>query len=155
MAATPSMDLLDTTLKQTGALIAGIKPEQATLSTPCSGWDVRTLVNHTVSDLALFKTMVDGGERPEPNDNLIGDDWLAAYDKGAAALMAAWRQRGALGKMQLGRLGELPATWAIGQHMADIAAHGWDIARATGQPTEGDPTVGEVSLAWARQSLKP
>jgi uncharacterized protein (TIGR03086 family) len=49
----------------------------------------------------------------------------------------------------------MPASWAVGQHLADVTVHGWDLARATSQPTEGDPRVGEVALEWARASLKP
>ncbi|HET6315132.1 MAG TPA: TIGR03086 family metal-binding protein [Chloroflexota bacterium] len=151
----PTLDLLERALDQTGGVIARVRPEQATLPTPCTDWDVRTLVNHTVYDLKLFKSMVDGAERPAPDDNPVGQDWGAAYNAAASSLREAWQRRGEEGTMHLGRLGEMPASWAIGQHMADIAVHGWDIARATGQPTEADPQVGEASLEWARQSLKP
>jgi hypothetical protein len=36
-----------------------------------------------------------------------------------------------------------------------VAVHGWDVARATGQPTDGNTEVGEVALAWAHDNLKP
>jgi uncharacterized protein (TIGR03086 family) len=45
--------------------------------------------------------------------------------------------------------------WAIGQHVADLAVHGWDVARSTGQSTELDPAVGQAALDWARENLKP
>ena len=150
-----SLDLLSRAVEQTGATIAGVKPEQATLPTPCTEWDVRALVNHTVFDLKLFESIVHGAERPTPDENLIGDDWLATYNQASRSLLDAWQRHGESGVMQLGRLGEVPATWAIGQHVADIAVHGWDIARATGQPTELDPDVGQVALEWAKASLKP
>jgi uncharacterized protein (TIGR03086 family) len=155
MAQQLTLDLLKRSLEQTGAVIKNVKPEQAKLPTPCTDWDVRTLVNHTVYDLQLFETMVTGHERPAPNDNLIGDDWAAAYERNSDKLLEAWQKRGTDGTMQLGRLGEMPATWPLGQHLADIAVHGWDIARATGQPTERDPQVGEAALQWGKQSLKP
>ena len=51
--------------------------------------------------------------------------------------------------------GEFPATWRIGQQIADLAVHGWDIAKATGQPTDLDPEVGRFALDWGRENLKP
>ena len=44
---------------------------------------------------------------------------------------------------------------SIGQHVSDIAVHGWDIARATGQTADFDSEVAEVGLEWARENLKP
>jgi uncharacterized protein (TIGR03086 family) len=51
--------------------------------------------------------------------------------------------------------GEVPITWAIGQHLADIAVHGWDVARATDQHVQLDPHIGEAALEWGRENLKP
>jgi uncharacterized protein (TIGR03086 family) len=115
---------------------------------------VRTLINHTVYDLGLFRTMLSGGERPAPGAELIGDDWPHAYRSAAGSLLDAWRERGTDGTLKL-PFGEVPITWMIGQHMSDIAVHGWDIARATGQPTNLDPEVGQAALNWARENLKP
>jgi uncharacterized protein (TIGR03086 family) len=147
--------LLDRAVSQTGAIVARVRPEQAGLPTPCSEFDVRQLLNHVVYDVQTFTTMVTGAERGSPDADLIGDDWVGAYQAAAAGLMDAWRARGADGTMNLGRLGEMPAGWAVGQHYADIAQHGWDVALATGQSTELDPELGQAALDWARQSLKP
>jgi hypothetical protein len=111
MAATGSVDLLARTLAQTEAIVARVRPEQATLPTPCASWDVRALVNHVVHDVQQFTVTVHGGE--------------------------------------------FPATWRVGQQIADLAVHGWDIAKATGQPTDLDPEVGQLALDWGRENLKP
>ena len=65
-----------------------------------------------------------------------------------------WHSRGAEGTIK-SRLGDLPATWVINQHLADMAVHGWDIARATGQSTDLDTGVAQTALEWARGALKP
>jgi uncharacterized protein (TIGR03086 family) len=146
--------LLARTLEQTGTLVANVRPDQAHLPTPCTEWDVRTLVNHIVFDLNLFESMVNDAQRPTPGANLIGDDWPAAYRAASAALLSAWRRRGAESTMKLMN-NDIPASWAIGQHMADLACHGWDLARATGQSTDLDPEIGQSSLEWAQGALKP
>jgi uncharacterized protein (TIGR03086 family) len=149
-----SLDLLSRALDQTGDLVAGIEPGQAALRTPCPEFDVRALVNHAVYDLRTFNTMLTGGQRESADRDLIGEDWSAAYRAAADELMATWRARGTDGTLK-SQMGELPLKWAVGQHLADIAVHGWDIARATGQSDSLDPEIGEVGLDWGRANLKP
>jgi len=156
MPDSDSLALLERALDQTGAIIDRVRLDQASLPTPCTEWNVRQLINHTVYDLHVFTSMVTGAERGSPDADLIGADWSAAYRQAADALLREWRQRGTAGTMK-SRIGELPATWAVGQHYADIAMHGWDVAVATGQSTiQGlDPDLGQASLDWARENLKP
>jgi uncharacterized protein (TIGR03086 family) len=149
-----TLELLARALDQTGALVARIRSDQAGLPTPCSAFDVRALVNHTVYDLRTFRTLLAGGQRESPDRDLIGDDWSAAYRLAADELLATWTARGTEGTLKL-QIGEFPVRWAIGQHLADVAVHGWDVARATGQPTDFDPEVGQAALDWARDNLKP
>ena len=155
MAVTGSLDLLARTLAQTEAIVAHVRPEQATLPTPCASWDVRALVNHVVHDLRQFTVKVQGGEWDPEDVDLVGDDWAGAYRRGASSLLAAWRRPGALEQTVRLPSGELPATWRLGQQVADLAVHGWDIAKATGQPTDLDPEVGQFALDWGRENLRP
>jgi uncharacterized protein (TIGR03086 family) len=146
--------LLARAIEQCGGLVAHVRPEQAGRPTPCSEWDVRALVNHTVYDVQVFTAILKGEERGSPDADLIGDDWSAAYRTMTAAFLATWRRRGVEGTLKT-RIGEFPATWAVGQHTSDLAVHAWDIATATGQSTELDPEVGREALDWARENLKP
>jgi uncharacterized protein (TIGR03086 family) len=156
--AAPDVDplgLLARALDQTGALIAQVRPDQAGLPTPCRSFDVRALVNHTVLDVQQFTRMVGGASYAKRDEDVIGDDWSGAYRTAADGLLAAWRQPGTLERTVPLPFGEMPATWSIGQHIADLAVHAWDIARATGQPTELDPGVGSYALDWGAENLKP
>jgi uncharacterized protein (TIGR03086 family) len=154
MAANDPLALLARALEQTGAVISRIRPDQASLSTPCTDWDVRALVNHTVYDLQAFTASVSGGERPSPEADLIGTNWTNAYNAASDSLLSTWRRRGTGGTLQL-RFGDFPATWATGMHIASQTVHGWDVASATGQSTDLDPEVGQAALDWARENLKP
>src|SRR5437879_13526707 len=79
MAAYDPFALLARALEQTGSIISRIRPDQASLPTPCTDWDVRTLVNHTVYDLRTFTALVSGGERPSTDADLLGNNWTNAY----------------------------------------------------------------------------
>jgi uncharacterized protein (TIGR03086 family) len=150
-----SLDLLQRAIDQLGTLIADIRPEQATQATPCPDWNLRQLVNHVVFDLQTFDASMRGTPRGAPDADLIAGDWQAAYRASASSLMDAWQSRGTEGSMHT-RLGDVPLTWAVDQQVADLAVHGWDVARAVGKPTSQlDPEVGQVGLEFLRANLKP
>lgn len=154
-AAGGSVEMLATALDQTGALIERIRPEQASLRTPCRSWDVRSLVNHVVEDVDHFTAIAKGEPWAKPGDDLIGDDWAGSYREAAAALLEVWRRPGQLDRTVQLPFGERPASWQLDQEISDLAVHAWDIARATGQPTSLDAEVGRMSLEWGRENLTP
>jgi uncharacterized protein (TIGR03086 family) len=149
------MQRLSRALDQTDGIISRARPEQADLPTPCASWDVRALVNHVVHDVQQFTGMAGGARYQKSDTDVIGDDWTGAYRTAAEALLEAWRRDGALDrKIQL-PFGEVPATWSVGQQVADLVVHGWDIAKATGQSTDLDADLGQFALDWGRENLKP
>jgi|SRR5579864_4894346 len=153
MTGNDSLALLARAVEQTRTIISHISPDQQSLPTPCTEWDVRALVNHTVFDTQNFAAAVTGGERPAADADLIGTNWTDAYSSASDRLLAAWRQRGTDGALQLGR-GEVEATWATGMHLFSETVHGWDLASATGQSTDLDSEIGQAALDFARDNLE-
>jgi uncharacterized protein (TIGR03086 family) len=148
--------LLARALDQTGAIISQVRPEQATLPTPCRSWDVRALVNHVVQDVQQFTAMASGAAWEQHDRDVIGDDdWVGAYREAAGALLAAWRRPGALEQTVRLPVGDVPASWRVDQQVTDLVVHGWDVAKATGQPTDLDPQLGQLALEWGQENLKP
>jgi uncharacterized protein (TIGR03086 family) len=154
-AAGDPVALLSKALDQTGSVISRVRPEQAALPTPCRSWDVRSLVNHVVHDVQMFTVVAKGGRRERDEGDVIGDDWSAAYRQSAASLLAVWRRPGALEGTRRLPFGEVPASWQVYQVISDLAVHAWDVAKATGQPTDLEPEVGQAALDWGRENLKP
>ncbi len=149
------LGLLAVATDQAGALIASTRPDQAQVPTPCFAFDLRTLVNHMVIDLERFTASVAGEHWVEHDADLIGGDWSGAYAAAAAGLMDAWRRHGVVGRTLQLAFGPMPAEWCIAQHVADLAVHAWDVAKAIGASTDLDPEVGEAALAFGRTSLRP
>jgi hypothetical protein len=113
----------------------------------------RCVVILTVYDLQMFIALVIGGERPSTDADLIGTNWSNAYREASDPLLAAWRRRGTAGTLQL-RMGDFPATWATGMHLAGQTVHGWDLASATGQSTDLGLEVGQAALNWAARESR-
>jgi uncharacterized protein (TIGR03086 family) len=154
MPAKDTVELLNRTMEQTCAIISRIRPDQASLATPCTEWDVRTLVNHTVYGLQLYTAFVTAGELPSADADLIGNDWTNAYRAAADSQLAAWHRRGTAGTLQL-RMGERPAVWVANAVLEDQTVHGWDLASATGQATNLDQEVGQAVLDWLQENIGP
>jgi len=147
-------------VSSTGRILKGVRPGDLAAPTPCSEWDVRALLNHVIGTLWL-STALFTGQEPRypmapgglPGTDLAGDDPAAAYDEAAAAALAAAGTGDTLTRMHVTPLGEMPGPVLSGFTTLDVLVHGWDLARATGQPAELDTAVAEHVLAFARQSL--
>ncbi|MER7756047.1 TIGR03086 family metal-binding protein [Kitasatospora sp. NPDC097643] len=157
-AAEDPIGLLARALAQTAGLIDGVGVELAGHPTPCRSWDVGDLISHLLFDLRQFTVRAKGG-RPDWSQPFarVEEDWLHAFETGAEELMDAWRAAGDLsGTIEAPGLGTLPARFPVDQQIAEFAVHGWDLAHATGQSTDGlDHEVALAALAWAQGALKP
>ncbi|MEU7002560.1 TIGR03086 family metal-binding protein [Nonomuraea sp. NPDC046570] len=153
-SAQESLDRLSRALDQTGALIEAARPEQATAPTPCRSWDVRTLINHVIDEVHQFALVTCGGAREA--SGTVGDgEWNSAYRAAAEELRAAWREPGAMERTIKLPGGEVSAAWTVGQQITELVTHAWDIAKATGQPTDLDPQLANVALQWGRDNVLP
>jgi uncharacterized protein (TIGR03086 family) len=153
-AAQPLL-LLARALDELDRLIAGTRSDQAGLPTPCASWTVRELVGHSITGLGNFATAASGGtpqwgRAPEP----LGDDWHAAFGRARAGLDSAWAATDLTARVPTLGGGAAPLLSRADQQIAELAVHGWDLARATGQSSELDSAVAEYALRWARQNLR-
>jgi uncharacterized protein (TIGR03086 family) len=122
--------------------------------TPCTDWDVRTLVNHVVGEDLWTKPLVEGKTIAEVGDAFDGD-LLGQEPKSAAmaaadeALNAVAEQLPAGGKVHLS-YGEEDIEEYIRQLVAEHLIHGWDLAVATGRQRTLDPELVADVAAWFR-----
>jgi uncharacterized protein (TIGR03086 family) len=143
----------------TERLVAGVTPADYGRPTPCTEWDVRTLLNHVFGTLDLGRDLL--GDLPPadptmgpgglPALDLVGDDPLDAYRKGVAGMLAAAAD--GLGRTHTTPLGEMPGVALGGSIALDVLVHGWDLARATGQDAGVDPSLAAEVLAFAHTAV--
>jgi uncharacterized protein (TIGR03086 family) len=129
-------------LEATGRIVRGIRADRWYASTPCPGWDARTLVNHLVSgnlwaaELAAGGTIQSVGSRL--GGDLLGVDPAGSYDASAKVAAEAFRRPGALDAPCAVSYGPVPGSVYAGHRFFDVFIHGWDLATATGQDTRLD-----------------
>ncbi|MBK5307470.1 MAG: TIGR03086 family protein [Frankiaceae bacterium] len=132
-------------LAETGATVAGIRPDQLADPTPAGEWDVRALLNHVVSgnlwaaELAAGRTIAEVGDRLD--GDVLADDAAAAYDASATSAAEAFEAPGALGAPCAVSYGPVPGSVYAGHRFLDVLVHGWDLATATGQDSTLAPEL--------------
>jgi uncharacterized protein (TIGR03086 family) len=130
-------------MAQTESIVAAVSPGQLTLPTPCTEFDVRELFSHMVGGLNRIAIMGEGGDAlaVQPRADGVPDDgWLAAYRTASSRVRAAWADDATLDTVVEAPWGKVPGRIALSGYVQEILTHGWDLAQATGQPTELDPS---------------
>lgn len=126
--------------------------ETATLdrATPCSDWDLRTLLNHTILWTSYSAERRAYGESVA--EELMSKDFTAepgyaqAYQAQIARAVQAWSDPEAW-QRELGVMGSTtPAADVAAMLIAEMVLHGWDVARATGQDYHCDDQVAQAVL---------
>ena len=131
-------------------IVAGIREDQWDLPTPCEGWSVRELLNHIVAGNLWAAALGRGRTIEEVGSALDGDvlraDPVAAYEMSAESAASTFELPGALEAPCAVSYGPVPGSVYAGHRFIDVLIHGWDLASATGQPTDLDP--GLVDACW-------
>jgi len=149
-----TVDQLRAAFASTRGVLVAVTADQLDQPTPCASWTVRDLIDHLVGISFWSAETISTGVAPEqPPTGYADGDFVAAFDDGIAATLAACDTPGAFdGTVRL-PFGEFPAVRFLGLATTDPFVHGWDLAKATGQPTDLDPVLAEQLLTQARASI--
>jgi uncharacterized protein (TIGR03086 family) len=107
--------------------------------TPCTAWDVRTLMNHMLDTQRYFLAAARGEDAPPPAadpPDVLGDDPRADFERVRTAVLDAYGEPGVIEKTGP----------SLGIAFADQLLHGWDLARATGQDDTMPDGLAEVAF---------
>lgn len=142
------MDLntaLDQALAATGRVVAGVKPTQFDASTPCPDFTVKALLDHVVSVNQMFGMAARDKKVDVTKMTGGGGDPAAEFDLSAKEASEAWKAPGILEEQVELPFGTFPGAVALNMFISETVVHAWDVAKATGQPTQIDPKLAEVS----------
>ena len=142
-------------------LVARVGDDELGKPTPCPAYTLGDLIDH-VGGLALAFTAAankDGGglvnQTPSGDAARLGGDWRVRIPRDLAALAGAWREPAAWTGMTRIAGMDAPAE-AVGLTAADeLVVHGWDVARATGQPYACGPELLAAAESFLVQFASP
>jgi uncharacterized protein (TIGR03086 family) len=142
-------------------LVARVDDGELAGPTPCPAYTVGDLIEH-VGGMALAFTAAAhkaGGPyaemQPAGDAARLGDDWRSRIPQNLIALARAWQEPGAWQGMTRIAGMDAPAGMA-GLSVADeLAVHGWDLARATGQPYACDRAALDAARSFLGQFASP
>lgn len=114
-------------------VVRGVDPADWTRPTPCDGWDVRDVLNHTVGGMEIFAAELTGRPAGDHEADWLGDDPVRAFEHAAAVDVDAWQRPVGADRTVEISLGRLPVGLAAVIHLTELVAHAVDLAVATGQ----------------------
>lgn len=125
--------LFSAAAEQASHCINNVHSDQLASPTPCSEWDLKTLLNHIVYELAWVpdmlegKTVVDVGTRHD--GDLLGNDPAAAWESAVQKAEEAVERAGLDDTVHLS-YGDASADHYIREMATDVAIHGWDVGQS-------------------------
>lgn len=125
-------------------IVERVRPDRLDGPTPCAGWTLRDLLRHMVGNNNGFADAALGG--PADADVWdgagVGDEPQREFAASARRVVEAFGSAEPLtGTFEVLGFGAVPAPNAVGMHLVDYLAHGWDVAVSIGV----DPALDEES----------
>jgi uncharacterized protein (TIGR03086 family) len=139
-------------------IVSGIVADELGQPTPCPKYDVAGLIDHLVE--AGYRAAALGrGQAPPPGDESPHVELADAPDQlrsAAEQAAQAWGGDSSLSSRYTMPWGEeFTGAYLVDMYLAELAAHAWDLARATGQIDKLDPSLALPALEGARATIKP
>ena len=146
------VSLLTDQADRTSKAVRDVRPDQFELPTPCTGWDVRRLINHLCMT-SQFCARVAAGEKVEPDyeTDFVGDDPADAYDRWKDEMLVACAAPG-LGERTVHMpIGDVPGAVVLALALMDTVVHRWDLTRAVG----ADPHISADAAGALLEQIRP
>jgi uncharacterized protein (TIGR03086 family) len=150
------LDLLDDLAR----VATATTPEQYALQTPCTGLDVLALRQHLTGGLtyfeAAFRNPSAENDGADPHAYSGPDDLEAVLARLSATLRTALDVGVETTVVNVPHLGgSLPGGIVVNMLIIEVITHGWDLARAIGQPWQPDEATAARALTFYRATIKP
>jgi uncharacterized protein (TIGR03086 family) len=152
---------LEPAARQLADLVAGVPDELLDAPTPCPAYTLGDLVEHVDGLASAFTgaAVKDTGDAtshaPSGDASRLSDDWRIRIPRDLAALADAWRDPDAWSGMTKAGGVDLPGEVAGLVALDEVVVHGWDVARAAGQPYECDAASLGAVQAFVSQFSEP
>ena len=149
--------LLDS-YENAAVIVSGIVADELGHPTPCPRYDVARLIDHLV-EAGHRAAALGRGQAPPPGDespHVPLADAPGQLRSAAEEATVTWGDSSSLSARYTMPWGEeYTGASLVDMYLAELAAHAWDLARATGQTGKLDPSLALPALEGARAMIKP
>jgi uncharacterized protein (TIGR03086 family) len=135
-------------------VIAGVRDDQLTDPTPCTGTSVAAMLDHFVGLTVAFRLGAEKSPQsgaPRADADQLPADWRERLPQQLAALVAAWQPPSAWEGITEVAGAKLPAAAMGVIALNEVLVHGWDLAVATGQRYDVDPAAAQRCLQFVTE----
>jgi len=139
-------------------VVNGVPEGTLDAPTPCHDWDLRTLLNHTILWTSYSAERRAHGESVA--EDLMTKDFTAEpgfrddYARQIDRAVKAWSDPKAW-EGELGVMGDATPAADVGAMLImEMALHGWDVAKATGQEYHADDATAEALLHTVQEQAE-
>ena len=131
---------LEPAARHMASLIEAVRDDALKRPTPCENYTVGDLLDHISGSVLAFRAAAVKNPLPGPSGDAanLPSDWRTRMPRDAAELAEAWRSPDAWTGMTAAGGVELPGEVAGVIALDELVIHGWDLAKATGQPAGYD-----------------
>jgi uncharacterized protein (TIGR03086 family) len=151
--------------REVARLLDGVTDDQLAGPTPCPDYPVAALLDHLMGLSLAFtwaarKTTAGEGGSDESGPGRataehLDPDWRTVLPQRLDQLAEAWQDPMAWEGMTEAGGVTMPAEQMGAVALDELVLHGWDLARATGQPFMCDPATAAAVLALTSASAQP
>ncbi len=158
MADSDRRSTLADAYENAAVIVSGIGADELDHPTPCPKYDVAGLIDHLV-EAGCRAAALGSGQAPPPGDespHVELSDAPGELRRAAEQAAHAWGDDSSLSLSHTMPWGEeYTGAYLVDMYLAELAAHAWDLARATGQTEKLDPSLASQALEGARATIKP
>jgi uncharacterized protein (TIGR03086 family) len=145
---------LEPAARRMAGLVEGVPNDGLGRPTPCARYTVGDLLDHIGGAALAFtaaaeKQPLEGA--PSGDASRLAPDWRTRIPLQLVALAQAWREPSAWTGMTRAGGVDLPGDVAGIVALDELVIHGWDLAKATGQPAGYDGPELEAVYAMVQQ----
>ncbi len=150
---TASVDLAPAA-RRMARLVEGVPDDALSRPTPCTRYRVGDLLDHIAGFALAFRAAAVKDPlagAPSGDGARLPADWRSRIPRDLARLAEAWSDPDAWTGMTAAGGVDLPGEFAGVVALDELVIHGWDLAKATGQPSGYEGPGLEAVLAMVQQ----
>jgi len=140
-------------LEQNQQLIDSIQPGDLGLPTPCTEYDVRTLLGHLLAVLDRVDLALNGGNPLELPSITTTDDVTGTWKERRAKLEATLADDDVLTRSCTVPWGTVPGAVAVAGYTGELTVHSWDLAKAIGKIDQLDDELATYLLPLVQRAI--